>query len=382
MPSLQPLVRIGVMSGVFHPEPGGPPTYLYHLLPELRKRGSEIRVVTYGDFNSEDYGYAVERISRRRIPLARVWSFIVAAYRLAGWADVLFVQGYVLPLLLIRWRAKRVVVKVVSDSSWEIARRRSWTDLDVAAFQTAKHPPRVRLLRAAYTRAMKLADAVIAPSQHVAALVRGWGVPPERVHVIYNGIPASELKSTDRTELRRELGLPIDRCLLVSVGRLEPVKGVDVAIRALEYLPENCELVIVGDGSQRKALEALAAPFGGHVRFVGHQPQDITLRYLRAADVFVLSSHTEGLPHVVLEALSVGTPAVATAVGGSPEVLTDGVNGLLVPPNDPSALATAAMWIHDDAELSERLIDNGFARSKDFSWETTVAQTETLLGRP
>jgi len=373
-------MNILVLSGVFHPEAGGPPTYLYHLLPELQRLGHVVRVVAYGEDNSQDYGYPVERISRRQGGARRLWALVQAITKLSGWADVLFVQGYVLPLLMIRWRFKRVVVKIVSDSSWEIAQRRGWTNLGVNEYQSAALPLQARLLRTLYRRAVRTADVVIAPSQHVAGLIRGWGVKPERVHVIYNGIPLkSDLSRLDPMELRRELGLPEDRYLLVSVGRLEPVKGVDVAIRALAHLSNDVELVVVGDGSQRAELQTLAGETSGRVRFVGRQSQEAVQRFMRAADVFVLSSHTEGLPHVALEALAVGTPVVATAVGGSPEVLTDGVNGLLVPANDATVLAAGVKRLQDEPKLARRLAENGLVRSHDFAWETTVEQTEALL---
>jgi len=95
--------------------------------------------------------------------------------------------------------------------------------------------------------------------------------------------------------------------------------------------------------------------------------------------VFVLSSYTEGLSHVLLESLSVGTPAVATAVGGNPEVLTDGVNGLLVPPASPADLAAAIRRLLQDPDLNAHLTAGALRRGEDFSWSRTVERTEALL---
>lgn len=372
-------MKIFVLTGTFHPEPGGPPTYLQHLLPDLQRRGHEIRVLTYGEPHDYHYGYSVTRISRRAsIPL-RLLQFTQAAFQLARWADVWFVQGYTIPLLALRLLLRRrIVTKMVSDFSWEYARRHALTTLNVNDFQTAAHPPMVRLLRLLYGMSTRLSDALIVPSEHVAVLARALGVPADRIHVILNAVPDSGLAAIPRAELRQELGLPLDKPLLVSVGRLTPVKGFDVALRALALLPD-AGLVIVGEGEQRAVLGELAAPFSDRVYFVGRQPQEKALRYLRAADLFVLSSHTEGLSHVLLEAIAVGTPAVATRVGGNPEILTDGLNGLLVPSDDPPALAAAVRRLLDDPALAAALAEAGRQRSAYFSWDAVVDRTEALL---
>lgn len=371
-------MRIGVISGIFHPEPGGPPTYLYYLLPELQAAGHEVRVVAFGEDNSFNYGYPVVKISRRES--RRLWQFMKQGFALLRWSETLFVMGYVLPLLIFRpFYRGHIVAKVVSDFSWEYADRNGLTSLDVNAYQSARLPLKLSLVRAVYRQAVRQADEIIVPSEHVARLVRGWGISPERVHIIYNAIPDTDLATHSRQSLRRELGLPLDAYLLVSVARLTPVKGVDVAIQAMAQLP-SCQFIIVGDGPQRQELEQMAndcAP--GRVRFVGQQPHDMTLKYIRAADVFVLSSRTEGLSHVLLEALSVDTPVVATRVGGNPEILTDGLNGLLVPSESPSELAVAVERLRTDAAFTARLVDEGRKRSADFSWSNTVNRTTAIL---
>lgn len=372
-------MKIGILSGTFHPEVGGPPTYLLALLPDLQRRGHEIRVLCYGDAPPHDYGYPVQRISRRASVPLRLVAYLRAALELTRWCDVLYVQGYVFPLLLLKpLFRKRVVTKVVGDFSWEYARRHGLTELDVTAFQSAPHSLKLRLLRAVYHAALRLSDAVIGPSEHIASLVRAWGVPPERIHIVHNAIPDSGLRQVERAALRYELGLPVDQPLLAWVGRLINIKGPEVAIAALAHVPDAV-LVMVGEGGLRAELETQAATYPGRVRFTGPQDHDQVLKLIRAADVFVLSSYTEGLSHVLLESLSVGTPAVATAVGGNPEVLTDGVNGLLVPPGSPTDLAAAIRRLLHDPELNARLTAGALRRGEDFSWSRTVERTEALL---
>jgi glycosyltransferase involved in cell wall biosynthesis len=372
------MAKIGVISGTFHPDTGGPATYLYHLLPTLQQHGHEVRLLTYGDPNTEDYGYPVQRITRRQSLPRRLWHFTGVMWTLAQWADVLYINGYVLPLPLIRPFYRRpIITKIVGDLAWEYATRNRLTDLDELPFQTANLSPRLTILRWLYHRAVALSDTVIVPGEHLAGIVRGWGLAADQVRVIYNGIPESDLHGISRQTLREALNLPLDAPLLVSIARLTPRKGVQVALQALHLLPEAVQMVVVGEGDQLAELQALAP--AGRVHFVGRQSHELTLRYLRAADVFVLSSFTEGLAHVLLEALQVGTPIVATAVGGNPEVVTDGVNGLLAPPGDPTALAAAIERLYREPEFAAKLTAAGHIRSTDFRWETTVNQTEHLL---
>ncbi len=377
-------LNILVISGTFHPEPGGPPTYLYHLLPALQARGHAVRVLTYGEPDAPaEYPYPVTRISRAQSIPARLAAFARAVEAEAGWADVFFVQAYSLPALPTALLHRRpLVIKIVSDAVWEFSQRHGWVApaVDVNAFQRLPKSPRVRLARFQQQLGLRLARAVVVPSQHVAALVQGWGIPAEKIHVILNAIPpVHDLPSTAQAA-RAALGLPAEGALLLGVGRLTAVKGFDVSIRALAELP-TATLVIIGEGEERAALGALAEALGvaGRVIFLGRREQRDVITAMRACDAFLLSSHTEGLSHVLLEALGEGRPIVATRVGGNPEVLTDGVDGLLVPPGDPAGLAAAAGRILGDPALAAALRAGALERSRAFSWETLVNRTEGLL---
>jgi glycosyltransferase involved in cell wall biosynthesis len=378
-------MKIRVLTGVFHPESGGFSTYLYHLLPLLVEQGHDVAVLTFGEPQPYEYGYPVTRLSRAGTTLfQRVSGMIRNAVRFSREADVLLVLGYVQPLPLIRLARllarngkPRIVLKIVGDYVWEYSYRNGLTRLDVVDFQQTKLSLKWTIINKLYHFAVRQADEVFVPSEHLARLARGWGVPSQNVHVIYNGIPDPKLYDEDRAALRRELGLPVDAPLLVTIGRLAPVKRIDIALEALRLLPEDVQFVVVGEGDDRASLEAMAP--AGRVHFVGRQEHDTTLKYLRAADLFVLSSATEGLAHVLLEAQIVGTPAVATSVGGNPEVVIEGENGRLVPPENPQALADAIRDLLDQPEVRQRYAEAGYARREMFLWDNTVQQTIDLL---
>jgi glycosyltransferase involved in cell wall biosynthesis len=158
------------------------------------------------------------------------------------------------------------------------------------------------------------------------------------------------------------------------VGRLSREKGHADLLEALARMPrltgaQPIELLLVGDGPERAPLESLAArlQLSAQVRFLGHR--DSVRIFYSLADVFALPSHSEGSPNVLLEAIEAGAPVVATAVGGVPEMVSDGVEALLVPPQNSSAAAVALARLLDDRELSARLIANARLRLQAFTPE-------------
>jgi glycosyltransferase involved in cell wall biosynthesis len=183
------------------------------------------------------------------------------------------------------------------------------------------------------------ATHVTAVSEKVADTVVELGVPRERITVIPNGVDVARFERVP--DVPRGAGEPTR---IGSVGCLAARKDYGTLLDALALLrKEGLEFTttLVGDGPDRAMLEAKAASLGldGRVRFLGERPDVEPL--LMAMDVFVLSSREEGIPNALLEAMAAGRPAVATAVGGTPEVMEDGRTGWLVPARSPAALAAA-----------------------------------------
>ena len=182
-------------------------------------------------------------------------------------------------------------------------------------------------------------DAVVAVSRVLRDRTAREGVPEARIHLIPNAWPADH-QFLARTDARRELGVEGARFLLGWVGRMIPVKGGDVFLKALAQLSDlPLSAVMVGDGPERRSLESLAraSGLGDRVRFVGQIPDAGRLH--RAFDLFALTSRSEGMPIVLLEAMAAQVPALASRVGGVPDVV--GTGGWLIPREDPGALARA-----------------------------------------
>ena len=205
---------------------------------------------------------------------------------------------------------------------------------------------------------LRRAAAVVALSPSTTeALMQVHGLPGSSIWTIPRGVPAQEFsrrRADEAGAARAELGLGVDGRLAAFVGALSPEKDVLCAIRAVAELPRRWRLVVAGDGPDRTVAEAEAERLApGRVRFLGavDRPADV----LAACDALVVSSRTEGLPGVVIEAGMVGRPTVSTEVGFVNEIVTDGVTGRLVPPGDATALADALLAIEP------RLVEMGEA---------------------
>jgi len=202
-------------------------------------------------------------------------------------------------------------------------------------------------------------------------LARGIGRPAQ-YRTVPSGVPTAELRARApvRAAARAALGVPADAFVVVGLGRLVPVKGFDVLLRALPALltaVPTAHVLLVGDGSERAALEAQAAALhvGDRVRITG-AAGDVA-PWLAASDVLAAPSRNEGMGRALVEAMALGVPVVAAAVGGIPAVVTDGECGRLVAPEDAGALADALIELGGDEALCAKLGAAAVRRAEAFS---------------
>lgn len=348
-------MKVVVVSGIWPPDVGGPASHAPELAAALTEAGHDVEVVTTADRVPGPRPYPIRWIRRsRRAPFRQL--AVVRAVARAARPDgaVVYATTMVRRAALGAALARRpLVVKLVADEAYERATRSGRFDGTLEEFQRLPGSPRDRLLRATRNAALRRARRVVVPSRYLRGVALGWGLAPERVEVVPN--PAPELPdSPTRAETRAALGL--DGPALGAAGRLTPQKALGDALAALARVP-GVQLLVRGDGPERAALERQAAELGldGRVRFLGAGTRDDVVRLFRAVDAALLTSAWENMPHAVLEALAAGTPVVATAVGGVPEVVRDGENGLLVPAGDVEAIAEAIRRIVEDEGLRRSL---------------------------
>ena len=237
----------------------------------------------------------------------------------------------------------------------------------------------------------KLNDGLIAVSEKVKKSVAEIeNLDPDKIEVIPNAVRSggdiSLQRKEHRVKIRKDLGLSEDDLLLCTLSRLyEPFKGIPVLLKAIKQLSERLpqvRCVLIGDGPHRKDLEELvgALELKNHVIFAGEQLEPRA--WLYAMDVFAQPSLVEGSPLSVIEAMAAGLPIVATSVGGIPELIRDGKDGLLVPPNDPEKLCDALHTLLTDKSLAERLGSSARSRFREnFDMERVIAKTEAFYER-
>ncbi|MGH9017178.1 MAG: glycosyltransferase [Acidimicrobiales bacterium] len=231
---------------------------------------------------------------------------------------------------------------------------------------------------------MRCSEIVLAScSVEAAQLAALYDSDPERIRVVAPGVDQAFFGPGQRPQARRALGLPAGVPLLLFVGRIQPLKGADVAVRALAALDRFAEahLVIVGGPSGPRGEEHLAEieavmkeeGVADRVHLVPPQPHELLSTYYRAADVCVVPSRSESFGLVALEAAACGTPVVAAAVGGLTTLVDDGHTGYLVERPTPGAFAAAVARVLGSPPLGARLATAAVERARRYTWSEAAA---------
>lgn len=216
---------------------------------------------------------------------------------------------------------------------------------------------------------LRKADLVITVCTAFARDLQRKGVRSDRIVVQHNmALPFTRSSPNQVTELRKTLGIPLNALVLLCVGRLSPEKGHSNLIDAVSQLREvpAFHLVIVGEGQEHRALARKIEEMGlGRLAtLTGHESN--LDAYYSMADIFILPSHSEGSPNVLLEAMAAAIPTVATKVGGVPDITTDGRTSLLVPSKNPTAIAKALKRLLNDQQLRQELGEAGVQHAAQY----------------
>jgi D-inositol-3-phosphate glycosyltransferase len=231
-------------------------------------------------------------------------------------------------------------------------------------------------------------DAILASCAVEAEQLRDlYDADPSRIEIVAPGVDHAFFAPGDRRQARRALGVAEDGPLLLFVGRIQPLKGLDVAVRALAALDHpRARLVVVGgpsgpDGdAEFDRVRALVSGLGlgGRVQFVAPQRHELLSTYYRAADVCLVPSRSESFGLVALEAAACGTPVVASAVGGLLTLVDHGDTGFLVEGRDPDAFAAYTAKILDNPDLAEELGARAAQRSRRYTWSIAAGRLRRL----
>ena len=235
------------------------------------------------------------------------------------------------------------------------------------------------LIRPMIQWTLKCANGVIAVSAALKKAMVQLGVDPNKIRVIPNGVDPARFEPVPAGEARRALGLAENGPMIVTVGSLIPAKGQDFVIRAFAQMAthqDGLQLFLLGEGTQRKALEGLVKELGvtSKVHLVGKRPNEELGLWFSAATVSCLASAREGWPNAVMESLACGTPVVATAVGGIPEILDSKEYGILV---DRTTASVAAGLEQALTQTWNR--PTIAARIRARTWDTVAEEVEDFF---
>ena len=372
-------MKILITTGIFPPDIGGPASYIPRTATALVKLGHDVRVLTSSEpvhlkRDDEPYPFVIHRVNRRLPFLWRSFNYIRYILRLARNTDIIYANGLFTETGIVSLSLRKpLVMKVVGDKAWERATNRGWVADDFSIFQTKNYGIKVEILKWLRSWSVRHADKVIVPRQYLANTITGWGIEKDRVSIVYNGSePTNNVKPV-------EIPLPTQK-KVVTVGRLIGLKCIDQLIHAIAML-EGTGLIIVGDGPLRSHLESVAKThnISDRVYFAGARTREETLALMAACDLMVLNSVHEAFPHVLLEAVSLHLPVVATAVGGIPEMIEHGKTGFLVEPNNTDQLSRTIWEIlrkEIQLENTREVINNTLRR---FSVSKMITETEKVL---
>lgn len=355
----QEALRVCLVTGLFPPAIGGEERHASLLARGLSRRGHPVTVVTQRLANAPRRevleGVRVERVIRpSRIgpffgPSYAAWlaGFLLTSRRAFDIIQTTYVYWDAVTVALLKpvLRSRLVVRLVVAGPGGDLDRfsgMRLWP-------VTGRYdrPSLDRLVRFVVRRA----DAFLCLNARARGELEALGVAPSRCHVVPNGVEVSRFADTPRSTRAGE-------GKMLCVARLVPQKGIDVLLRAVAAVrvaAGDVHLTVLGDGPERPNLVRLAADLGltDLVEFRGAVTE--VAPHLAGAGIFVLPSRFEGFPLALLEAMAAGLPVVATVVDGNTDIVRHGMDGLLVPPDDPGALANALLRLLREPSLAAQL---------------------------
>ncbi len=341
-------MKILIVTGIYPPDIGGPATHLAQCVPYFRSQGAEVSVVTFGK-KTEKYvdaqGVAVSVVARTANIFVRFVQYVYAVHSASRGASVMYVHDMSLAgiaaYLIARARGIPYVLRLGGDFVWEQAFEKGATDLDYHSFQ-GKEPFPYSMRRRLASRIAMGAKAVIVPSKFLGEIVKKWGVPKKKIHVVPNAIDERALATSESVhplvaqvmEWRQE-----GKGVVISSGRFVKWKHFDVLVQAARGI-SDVRVVIVGSGPEADHISALADE---NVKVVPSLRRSELSALFREADCFMLLSQGETFSFVSLEAFLSGLPVVFVEESALTEVFGEykGIGAHFLPDRDHRTIADA-----------------------------------------
>jgi len=228
---------------------------------------------------------------------------------------------------------------------------------------------------------LHFADRILSVSDDLKKRMVNLGIDESKIHVVPNGVDTNRFKPTDKISARMKLKMPTNKKIVLYVGSLRKIKGVDYLVEsANKFLDDSTILLLIGrdDGLKKKLIKrAKQLSILEHIQFIDQVSHNDIPLWISASDLLVLPSLSEGRPNVVLEAMSCGVAVIATNVGGTPELIKDKINGFLVEPCNPDELSEKISILLNDEDLRIDMGINGrkYIIENDLTWRAHGEQT-------
>lgn len=374
-------MRVVMLSNSFPPAVGGIQEHVSNLAQTMTKQGHQLKVVTVRRNKSERVrdtfaGLDVIRVPQLNLPKTltaqylAITTALLIAKRLRGQADVVHYHTF-WPDAFTAFIVNKFVPTV-------------YTAHESRFLLMAEQPKTQRWLKLA----LRPFQGILAPSTELLEVTRQLGVTIEKSVFISNAVDANKFRpDITRGIVRARYGIPADHCLILCPRRLVPKNGLEFLIESLPIIHQrfsNFSVLIAGDGPEKEKLHRRACELGFQhsVIFAGNQNNDQLPEFYADANIVAIPSLKEATSIAGLEAMASARAVVASNVGGLPEIIDDGVNGLLVPPRDPEALARALMRLIETPELRNQLGDAARTRvERKFTWEHVANETTKAYER-
>lgn len=367
-------MRILIATGLYPPDIGGPATYAKILVEELPKHGFGVGVASFSEV--------------RHLPkIIRHISYFFKVLKRGRHADLIYALDPVsvgLPAAIAAGiLKKRFMLRLGGDYAWEQGNHRYGINDSPIAFSKryAEYPFFIKILKRVQKWVANKAEKTIVPSEYLKRVITNWGIDKNKVIMIHNGI--NRPGPQGRKETLRKL-LRFEEKLIISIGRLIPLKGFVTLIQIMPNLLKkysDLKLLIVGDGPDMPNIRKTVNKLGleNSVILGGSLDQQTLFRYIRASDVFVLNAQHETFSHLLLEVMNIGIPIITTRVGGNPEIIRDGKDGILVRYNNKIELESAILKVLRGKAFSERLVSSAKERVKIFNEHTMIKELILVL---
>jgi glycosyltransferase involved in cell wall biosynthesis len=368
-------MHILMFTSAFPPQVGGIQAHVLNLCRTLIKQGHEVKVVTSRQKSKKALRDHLDDIDVVRIPCVHLPKTMTLQYLAISIGAILWLHR--------RWQADLLHYHTF------------WPDV-FTAFVLRRFTPTVytvhesrflsmsehKKLHGRLRMALRPFNGIIAPSTELLQVAREFGVSRRSSAYIPNAVDSNEFSpNVSNGVIRQQYGISQDTVVLLCPRRLVPKNGVSFFLKGLPYILRESNSIcalIVGDGAERSYLEDLVRQMHleGHVIFTGNISNDQMPFVYADSDIVILPSLKEATSIAGLEAMASGRPVIATAVGGLPEIVDDGVTGLLVPSRDPRALASAVLCMIQCPELVSSMGQAARRRvAQEFSWERVAQET-------